>query len=309
MSNQPKERLATSVRARLLHLAQTRRENFDLVLVRYAAERLLYRLSQSPYREQFVLKGGTLFYVWHGEQSHRPTRDIDLLGYGKEQESSYLIEVLKELCILAVEDDGLYFDSETIKAHPIREQEEYGGTRLHIQANLVKTRIPTKLDIAYGDVITPQAQPANFPIMLDFPAPELLTYPRETVVAEKYEAMVDLGMGNGRMKDFYDLYFLQSHFTFEGEILAQAIAATFHRRNTLLSEEIPLALTLKFAKNPGKMMQWEGFLRKNELPREGSLEEVVNLLSEFLMPPTLALTRGESFLKRWPTQGPWIPCE
>jgi predicted nucleotidyltransferase component of viral defense system len=309
MSNQPKERLATSVRARLLHLAQTRRENFDLVLVRYAAERLLYRLSQSPYREQFVLKGGTLFYVWHGEQSHRPTRDIDLLGYGKEQESSHLIEVLRELCSLPVQEDGLYFDTETIRAEPIREQEEYGGTRLHIQANLVKTRIPTKLDIAYGDIITPQAQPANFPTMLDFSAPKLLIYPRETVVAEKYEAMVDLGMGNGRMKDFYDLYFLQSHFTFEGEIFAQAIAATFHRRNMLLPEKVPLALTAEFARNPDKIKQWEGFLRKNELLREHSLEEVVNLLHDFLIPPTLALTRGESFLKRWPTQRPWIRYE
>lgn len=310
MSDQPREQLAISVRARLLHLARIRRENFDLVLIRYGAERLLYRLSQSTYRDQFVLKGGTLFYVWDGEQSHRPTRDIDLLAYGKEQESTYLIEVLRELCLLPIEDDGLYFDTNTIRVEPIREQEEYGGTRLSIQANLLKTRILTKLDIAYGDVIIPQAQPTSFPAMLDFPAPELLTYPRVTVVAEKYEALVQLGMENSRMKDFYDLHFLQSHFTFEGEILTQSIAATFLRRKTPLPEQAPLALTAEFASNPEKRKQWEGFLRKNELWKEGkSLEEVINLLHDFLLPPTEALIKGESFTKRWPSQGPWISIE
>ena len=211
---------------------------------------------------------------------------------------------------MPVEDDGLYFDTKTIRVEPIREQEEYGGTRLSIQANLLKTRIPTRLDIAYGDVIIPQAQPANFPTILDFPAPELLTYPRETVIAEKYEALVHLGMENSRMKDFYDLHFLQSHFTFEGESLTQSIAATFHKRKTPLPEKAPLALTAEFAKNPDKRKQWEGFLRKNELQKEGkSLEELIELLHDFLLPPTEALIRGESFMKRWPNQGPWISLE
>lgn len=294
--------LAQSVRQRLLNLARERGEEFQLVLVRYGLERLLFRLTQSPHAGQFVLKGAMLFQLWTG-QPHRSTRDLDLLGHGAPS-ADRLRQLFAEVCSVSVEDDGLTFRIEGIEAGPIREGDEYQGVRVQIPAYLGSARIALQIDIGFGDAITPAPSTVSYPAILDFPAPQLLAYPRETVVAEKYQALTILGIANSRMKDFYDLWTLARQFSFAGPLLCAAIAATFARRNTPLPAAPPIALTAEFSDDRVKSTQWKAWLKKTqpagELP---SLEEVVALLETFLMPPTLALV-GE---KKWDRS--WHPVE
>jgi len=195
--------ISTSIRQRLLNLARTRNEDFGLLLTKYALERILYRISQSKYRTVFVLKGVLLFELWT-EQAHRPTRDADSLSQG-ENDPARLEATFKEVCTTSVADDGMVFDPEGITAQRIKEDADYEGVRVSFLGFLEKARIPMQIDIGFGDAITPHAVKSTFPAMLNGPAPVLLTYPKETVVAEKFEAMVKLGMANSRMKDFHDI--------------------------------------------------------------------------------------------------------
>ncbi|HZH02247.1 MAG TPA: nucleotidyl transferase AbiEii/AbiGii toxin family protein, partial [Myxococcaceae bacterium] len=201
------------VRTRLLRLARQRGEDFQLVLLRYANERLLYRLSISRHASQFILKGATLFTLWTGEP-HRATRDIDLLGFG-DQDEARLREVFSEVLSLKSENEGVHFDLGSLSVGTIREDRVYGGVRVEVIAHLTTARVHLQIDIGFGDAITPEAQTAEFPALLEFPAPRLRAYPRETVVAEKLEAMVQLGMVNSRMKDFYDLAMMARVFDFD----------------------------------------------------------------------------------------------
>lgn len=225
----PKD-LAASVRARLSKLSRERNEAFDHVLTRYATERLLYRLSKSPFANRFVLKGATLFTLWCGEP-HRPTRDLDFLSYGDSSPET-LQSIFRDICTFKVEPDGLTFDPDSIRTAEIREPQEYPGWRVWVHAYLGKARIPIQVDIAFGDIVIPDPQEVEYPTILPFPAPRLCSYPKEAVVAEKLEAMVALGMVNSRMKDFFDVWFLARNFEFNGETLTQAFAATFERRRT-----------------------------------------------------------------------------
>lgn len=263
MSKQMSTHLSDSVRERLLNLSRKRQDDFNLLLVRYAIERFLYRLSQSPFAHQFVLKGATLFTVWSGEL-HRPTRDLDLLGFG-DSSSEVLQSLFSTICKLPVEDDGLVFDSSTIKVAEIRETQEYGGKRVTLSVYLGSAVIPLKVDVGFGDVITPGSVLSIYPTLLPNPEPHLRTYPKESVVAEKLQAMVVLGLANSRMKDFYDLWILSRHFSFQGPSLKQAIEATFTRRQTELSQSVPTALTAVFAKDSEKIKQWRAFLDRNAL--------------------------------------------
>ena len=233
--------MAASVNARLLQLARQRKVEFQLVLTLYANERLLYRLSLTTGTQSFVLKGATLFALWTGE-AHRPTRDLDLLGHGNPQ-TSHIVEVFKQICQEQVEDDGLQYLPETVTGAVIKEGEEYEGVRIKLIAKLGGITIPVQIDVGFGDAITPAAQEAEMPTLLAMPAAKLLMYPRETVVAEKCQAMVKLGLANSRVKDFYDLWYLATHFDFDGVLLTEAIAATFQRRETELPSEVPLGLT------------------------------------------------------------------
>lgn len=305
MKDKPKNMVA-SVQGRLQKLAKEQGEEFQLVLTRYCLERLLYRLSQSRHRDTFVLKGAMLFQLWT-RQIHRPTKDLDLLGRGDNQPEQ-LANVFREVCQQAVEEDGLTFQIDALQAERIREDQEYQGSRITVPCLLGRMRVKLQIDIGFGDAITPAATEVNYPTMLDFPAPALLAYPKETVVAEKFQAMVMLGMSNSRMKDFYDLWILARDFTFEGAALSQAIQATFQRRQTTLPENLPLALRAEFYENADKQKQWQGFVRKSKLDTAGhDLAAIVDVLQDFLLPPTAALVKGQPFDMIWPTAGPWRP--
>lgn len=298
--------LAVSVRDRLLNLARERRENFQAVLTRYAVERLLYRLSVSKYRGQFLLKGAMLFFVWSG-QLYRPTRDLDLLGTG-ENSVPRMKKIFGEICKIPVDDDGLKFLTGTIRGTRIREDEEYEGVRLTLAARLAAARISVQVDIASGDAVKSEPKEEEFPTLLPLPAPRLKIYPREAVIAEKFQIMVALGIANSRMKDFSDLWTLARTFPFEGEALGEAIAATFERRHTALPTASPLALTSEFSEDRAKQAQWKAFLERVPLPSDGhTLTDVINLLRDFLMPPTVAIVTGRPFKMRWLAGGPWQP--
>jgi predicted nucleotidyltransferase component of viral defense system len=162
------------------------------------------------------------------------------------------------------------------------------------------------VDVGFGDAVSPAPQEMLFPTLLDFPSPALRAYRPETVIAEKFQAMVDLGLRNTRLKDFYDIWKLAQQSEFEGEVLAEAIRATFARRHTTLPTDVPLALSDKFAEDPLKISQWAGFLRKSALRDQGtSLAEVITLLGDFLLPPLRAVREGESFTQHWTKTGKW----
>lgn len=303
MTNRQPRDLVASVRQRLMNVSRERGEDFQFVLTRYGLERLLYRLTQSPHAGQFVLKGAALFQLWTG-QPHRSTRDLDLLGTGAPAPDR-LRAVFRDVCSVVVEDDGLTFLVDAIQAAQIKEDDEYQGIRLRIDARLGNVRIPLQIDVGFGDAVTPGPQAATFPTLLDFPAPLLQVYPRETVVAEKFQAMVALGIANSRMKDFYDVWMLARQFEFDGLHLCAAIRATFDRRQTPLPTTPPLALTAEFGTDRNKAIQWAAFLRKSKLVDEPpSLEGVVVLLQGFLMPPTLALASQSSWNRTW-ARGTW----
>lgn len=254
---------AASIHARLLRGAGERREDFNLTLGRYAVERFLYRLSVSDAREQFVLKGALLFELWF-EAPHRPTRDADFLGFG-DPDAVALTKTMRAVCAIRA-DDGMAYDPETVKTIAIREEASYGGLRVKLRGRLGKADSAVQLDVGYGDAITPAACEVELPRLLDDqPATRLRAYPRETVVAEKLEAIVKLGMFNSRMKDYFDLHALRAENAIKERDLVRAIAATFHRRGTPILHVPPEGLTAEFAEDPQKKALWAGFLRKNRL--------------------------------------------
>lgn len=288
--------VAASVRARLLNKARADKRDFTLVLTRYALERLLYRLSISEHADHFLLKGALLFDLWF-DVPLRPTRDMDLLGFGIAEEP-HLIAAFTDLCALDV-NDGIRFDAQSIRAEEIRKEANYAGIRVTLLAWIDGARCPVQVDVGFGDAVTPAAEIVEYPVMLDeFPAPKLRVYPRYTVVAEKLEAMVTLGVANSRMKDYFDLWVLAKHSEFDGEVLRQAIGATLSRRGTDLPTDVPFGLTDAYATDPQKQMQWQGFLKKNRL-EVLAFDQLVADLRRFLMPPLSALASGQGFSSSW----------
>lgn len=295
---------AASVRQRLLNHAKKHHEDFQYVLIRYGLERLLYRLSQSKVRDRFILKGASLFTIWTNEP-HRATRDIDLLGHGDNSIAS-MVDVFCELCDFDVEDDGLVFDRNSVKGANIGKDKAYDGLRMTLEARLERAKIPIQVDIGFGDIVMPAPCEIEYPTLLALPQPTLLSYPKETVVAEKFQAMVLLGMGNSRMKDFFDLWVMSREFSFEGDVLADAIQATFERRKTPLPSQTPLALTATFSTDAMKQTQWKAFIRKiHSRVSAVDLAEVTSSLEDFLMPPTKARLSGKPFQQIWSAGGPW----
>lgn len=298
------QNLAASVHARLLKQSEQSEENFQFILMRYGAERLLYRLSQSGHASNFVLKGALLFLVWTGAQ-YRATKDMDLLALKSDSVERFR-DVFQELCRLTSLDDGLVFEPESVRAEEIREDHLYQGVRVNLLARLGKAKVPIQVDIGFGDSVIPKPIQTTFPTLLDFPAPRLAMYPRETVVAEKFEAMVKLGQANSRMKDFYDILVLSRDFSFDGEVLSAAIQATFKRRKTVLTETLPLALTSEFSNNAEKQMQWKAFITRTRLKLAAEkLEHVVMGIREFLEAPVTAISKREQFKSVWAKGGPW----
>jgi hypothetical protein len=245
-----------------------------------------------------------LFMAWTG-QTYRPTADMDFLGFG-EDSSERIAKIFRSLCELEVMPDGLTFDSKTVMVNPIREKQEYRGRRVKLTALLEKARIPLQVDIGFGDVVTPEAEKLDYPTLLEFPAPSIRACPRETVVAEKFQAMVMLGIANSRMKDFYDLHILAREFAFDGKALVQAIKATFERRKTAVPTETPLALTDEFALDEAKSVQWSAFTRKVDL-EEGipGLSEILSSLRVFLLPLMNAASGNANAPSKWRKGGPW----
>jgi predicted nucleotidyltransferase component of viral defense system len=276
----PVRNVGASVRARLLNLAKERNQPFDLLLTRYTLERLLYRLSTSRQRERFVLKGAMLIACWVNDP-YRPTRDLDLLGFGNSDPDE-VIAAFREICAVKA-DDAVSFDIDGIAVDRIRDEAEYGGLRIKTTANVDGAKVRVLVDIGFGDAVEPGLIEIELPVLLNQPAPRLRAYPYETVIAEKFQAMVMLGRANTRMKDFYDIWILAQSYEFEGERLARAIAATFARRKTEIPIGRPDALTLAFAEDKSKQQQWAGFLA-DVAATPGTLANVIEDLATFLMP-------------------------
>lgn len=273
---------ARSTRQRLLNRSRETGEDYNLLLTRFGIERLLYRLSCSSHANNFILKGAILFAAWTG-RLYRPTRDLDLLGFGNPS-AKHLVSLFHSLCEVPVEDDGLRFDANTVKCEPIGDDQECSGMRVKLLAFLGSARIHLQVDVGSGDVVTPAAKPTEFPTLLDHPAPVIRVYPPECVVAEKLEAMVSLGIGNSRMKDFFDVWILLREFELVEALLLDAINATFERRRTNLPTTFPVAWTDEFISNPVKQSQWKGFLARSGLPGDLELAKVVAEIKVRLAP-------------------------
>jgi predicted nucleotidyltransferase component of viral defense system len=270
-----------SLRQRLLNLAKRSGEEFQLTLDRYAVERLLYRLSISRHREDFLLKGAMLFRHWF-QQEHRPTRDADFLYFGAP-DPQWMEQIVRELCALAV-DDGLVFDLTNIRVSAIREDARYEGLRVQLRARLGSADCLIQWDVGFGDAVTPAPEDAVLPCLLEeLPSASLRIYPRETVFAEKLEAIVVLGMANSRMKDYFDLLNLVREGRMDAIALAQAVAATFQRRGTPIPEAMPTGLTESFARDAAKQRQWRAFLDRSRLRAPG-LDVVVREVGAAVAP-------------------------
>ena len=256
--------LAASVRARLLNIAKAEQTDFNSVLVRYALERFLYRLGQSAQADHFVLKGAMLFNLWYA-MPHRPTRDVDLLGFGSSDLGS-IAQAFREI-VNVVGQDGIVFDAASVHVEEIRKNAGYAGARVIVSAELARARCKTQIDVGFGDAVTPGPVDAVYPVLIaDFAAPRLRTYPVYTVVAEKLQAMVLLGMTNSRLKDYLDLSVLLEREALDPATLAAAIAATFTRRGTALPTALPIGLSDEFANDKSRQALWVAFLKKNALP-------------------------------------------
>jgi predicted nucleotidyltransferase component of viral defense system len=285
--SKPVTNMTASVMDRLRSIAKGLNQPFDLLLTRYALERLLYRLSTTSYRERFVLKGAVLMTTWF-ENPFRPTRDLDLLGFGDNAPDA-LLAIFREICAIG-SDDGIEFDVDALAVERIREELDYGGMRLQTVARLAKTRVKVSIDIAFGDATEPGLQEMDLPVLLGFPAPRLRAYAMETVIAEKFQAMVMLGRANTRMKDYYDIWLLSKTYEFAGDGLARAIMATFERRKTEIPIAPPGGLNEAFAADPAKRRQWESFSANIEVTPP-KLETIIDDLLAFLMPFANAAAR------------------
>lgn len=305
MSPSKKRNTPHSIFQRLLSRAKAHGEDFNLLLLRYGTERLLYRLSISPHADRFVLKGASLFLAWSG-QNYRVTKDADLMAFGAA-DAGYMTEVFRGLCEAVSDDlDGIQFMPESVRAVPIREEQAYDGIRVTLMGLLHQARIPLQFDIGFGDAITPGPERVVFPTLLDAPAPSLLAYPRYTMVAEKLEAIVRLGMANSRMKDFYDVWLLSRKFEFEGRTLCDAVHNTFKRRSSPVPSGLPMAFTDEFRKDVQKRVQWRAFVRKSK-PEFGSedIDPVIGEVSAFLMPIIESVRQHKHLDTFWPKGGPW----
>ena len=303
MTKRQLKNIAHSVHDRLLNQAHQTGRTFRELLQYFAMERFLYRLAQSPHAEKFVLKGALMLTVWEAP-SQRPTMDVDLLGQ-LDNDIGFIIGIVKEICSGDVEPDGLVFEANSARGERITEAADYEGVRVRFNGSLGSARIFMRIDVGFGDVVVPKPEVVEYPALLDFPAPRLRGYSRESTVAEKFEAMTKLGIVSSRMKDWYDIWVLSRGFDFDGATLAEAIKRTFDNRGTRVDWQ-PVALTEEFAQDEVKRSQWRAFVLRSRLadaPRD--LAEVVASLASFLGPPAKALASRGPFRKSWRAPGPW----
>lgn len=299
MARESLKNVGASVRARLLQRSRDERTDFQVLLMRYALERLLYRLSRSAHRNRFVLKGAMLFVTWV-EASFRPTRDLDLLGYG-ENSPEAMRGTFRTICNEPVEDDGVIFDIDGLEATPIREDLEYGGVRVRTQATIAGARIPIQVDVGFGDAVTPGPVEIDYPALLDAPAPHLRAYPIETVVAEKFHALATRGIANSRLKDYYDLWLIAETFELERAPLAAAVRQTFARRETVLPQEKPTGFSQAYVETWSD--QWRTFLTRERMTAAPEqLATVVADLERFLL-PLIEKAEGDRY---WKPRAGWM---
>ena len=295
--------IAASVRQRLLNKARATARPFAELLQYFAMERFLYRLSKSAYSENFILKGALMLSVWDAPYT-RPTMDIDMLGQINNDINS-IISFTREVCLQEVESDGIIFDLDSVIAENIREDANYEGIRVRFKGSLDTARFSMQLDIGFGDVVIPKVEIFDYPILLDFPQPHLHGYSKESTIAEKFEAMVKLGIINSRMKDFFDIWMLSRRFDFDGSTLATAIEKTFSTRGTELRTQ-PIPLTNSFAEDISKSAQWRGFIRNiriSNVPQD--FKEIVTAVASFLIPIAEYLAGNRPFKDVWKAPGPW----
>jgi predicted nucleotidyltransferase component of viral defense system len=299
MTNEKRKNAGASVKDRLLNLSRAMGIDFQILLTRYALERLLYRLSVSEHRDRFVLKGAMLLATWVSDP-FRPTRDLDLLGYG-DAAAEAVARSFRTICAQEVDDDGVTFDIAALEAAPIRENADYAGVRVRTTATIAGARISIQVDIGFGDVVTPGPIDIDYPVLLDAPAPHLRVYPVETVIAEKFEALTTLGIANSRLKDFYDLWLLAQTFEFRARPLVEAVRRTFERRNTALPSDLPVGLGDEFA--AVWAAQWQTFLgRERMAAAPETFAQVIAGLRDFLMPLATKLDPDSV----WSPGGPWL---
>ncbi len=303
MTRQKGKNTAASIRARLLALAHSKGEDYQRVLGRYAIERFLYRLGRSPHRDRFALKGATLFTLWTGH-THRPTKDLDLLGRASSSDIGEVETTIRAICEIPGED-GIVFDSKSLEGTRIKEDDEYDGVRIKLHADLAGARIPMQIDIGFGDAVYPEPELASFPVLLPMEAPLIRAYPREASIAEKFHAMLVLDIRNSRMKDFYDIWFMANTWTFDMACLRNAILASFERRGSTIPTGVPFALTQDFLNDPQKKQQWSAFVsRLNPEDQAPSLEEVGAILGALLLPCISGDSLPKAEIVSWtPNQG------
>jgi hypothetical protein len=308
MKDKEIKNITASILQRLKNYSETRHEDRGLTISNYAIERFLCRLSISKYVSQFVLKGAQLFRIWT-DMPYRPTRDLDLLRYGNP-DIGELVKIFQEICTAKTDiQDGIEFLPDTVKGEAIREDNEYNGIRIKIEFRIGRTGEMMQIDIGFGDSVRPGASEVQFPSILAMPPAKLKAYRPETVIAEKVEAMIILGMANSRMKDFFDVYKLSDEFEFGGEILMEVIQSTLARRKTKIPDKIPLAFTEEFSKDPNKNIQWKAFLRKNTLEAKlpnSDLRYVIQRIHDFIGPVFSAITRSQVFDRKWKQDKGWL---
>jgi len=273
-----------SVRARLLKLSLTNREDYNLTLLRYLAERFLYRLGRSKYHDTFVLKGAYLLSVTLGRHPFRATKDIDFLKTGNSK-PEFLKNAITQICSIQDPDDGIIFDTPSMKMTEIQESQRYRGQRIKLPAYIGTAHISLQIDIGTGDVICPGTTLLTIPTLLDHKAPQVSAYPIEAVIAEKIEAIVSIGMITSRMKDFFDLYTITTSISLNYSEVREAVLATFERRQTEIPEVIPPVLTEVMAEDLTKQTQWTAFIQR--VRSDGGhvpLADVLSHIREFVSP-------------------------
>ncbi len=303
MSQKDIKNVAASVRQRLKNLMERDHRTFEELLVYYAMERFLYRLSRSPHSQRFVLKGALMLTVWEAPLA-RPTRDIDLLGFG-DNDVKAIVTTIREVCTAKVESDGIIFNPDSVTGVRIKEDADYEGVRVTFDGKLDTAKARMQIDVGFGDIVVPEATDIDYPTLLGHPAPHLRGYSMVSVVAEKFEALVQLDLLTSRMKDLHDICYLGRNFDFDGALLAQAIHETFVNRGTELTAR-PTVFTARFYKDADKAKQWTAFkrrLRESDAPAE--VGEVVQQIDEFLMPVVGAIVEDVPMTGSWSAGSGW----
>jgi predicted nucleotidyltransferase component of viral defense system len=274
--------IAASVRARLLKIAKDSDRDFNAVLLQYFQERLLFRLSISYYKFNFVLKGALLFLIYNMSR-FRTTKDIDFLGIDTSNEQDDLLEIMREVAAIHV-DDGVQYDVASMKSEIIKEDADYHGVRIYCEAQLEQAKKRFHFDIGFGDIVVPNPINLDFPTLLtDMPAPKLKAYTPESAIAEKFEAIVKLGYFTSRMKDFYDIHYMAHHYEFKSEILRQALNATFKNRETDIADRVKI-FTEDFSNDTTNNIQWKAFLKKNNLELDLNFSNCLAFIRNFIEP-------------------------